>query len=259
MNRHLKAILAAVVVFACAPGVLQAASISVNVAGEMVEVPTYYIPDTSGQGGTFGIGSPTNQQWTHANAEGRITLMGELDPDPSLAFAASVTDFGTPSTFGFIFVLPLAPTVPDPATVFDSLSGSVTNGAADGGVTVTAVPPLGIPVDGDMTDEIQVYTLSDDGGATWKNVGLDAGPTTTIPLMGFESGPYGTFNQGPIAAIFTAGAWTHMRADINFMLSGGGDAFSFNGAKVLTPIPEPSTAILTLIAAALGCCFWRRS
>jgi hypothetical protein len=50
-----------------------------------------------------------------------------------------------------------------------------------------------------------------------------------------------------------------MRADINFMLSGGGDAFSFNGAKVLEPVPEPAAAMLMLIVTVFGCFVRRRS
>jgi hypothetical protein len=37
-----------------------------------------------------------------------------------------------------------------------------------------------------------------------------------------------------------------MRVDLNFGLSGGGDAFSLSGAKVL--VPEPGTMILVLLA-----------
>lgn len=258
MNRLWLSALAAVVLFACAPISLRAAMISVDVGGEKVDVPIHYVPHTDGRpGGSYYIGNPGNSDFVHANSEGRVMLQGELDPDPFEAFAVAVTDFGAPSNFGFVFSLPLAPTVPNPTQVFDSLSGSVTNGSAAGGVTVTALaPPAGIPTDGDGIDEIQVFTLSDDGGVTWKNVGLDAGPTTVVPLGSFASGLYGIFNQGPIATI-AGGPWTNMRADINFGLSGGGDAFSFNGAKELTP--EPSAMLLALIASAFCCCFRPRT
>ena len=258
MKRQLSIVLLAVVVCACALRFSTAATISVNVGGQVVEVPTYYIP-TSG-GGKYGIGvSPTDQEWSWQNAEGKITLMGELDPDPSLGFAASVTDFGAPAHLASHLFCRSRRSYPTLQLSFDSLQGGVTNGGdPDGGVTVTAIPPLGIPVDGDGIPEIQVYTLSDDGGTTWKNVGLDAGPTTFVPLGPFAGGAYGTFNQGPIATI-AGGPWTHMRADINFMLSGGGDAFTFSGNKVLTPIPEPSSALLCLLGAVLGGCVRRRS
>jgi hypothetical protein len=46
-----------------------------------------------------------------------------------------------------------------------------------------------------------------------------------------------------------------MRADVNFSLSGGGDVFTFNGAKTL--IPEPGTLVLVSASLAL-CCLSRR-
>jgi hypothetical protein len=70
--------------------------------------------------------------------------------------------------------MPLAPTFPNPSRVFDAFCGSVTNGPT-GGVSVTAEPPpLGIPVDADGITVMQVYTLSDDSGLTWKNEPQDA-------------------------------------------------------------------------------------
>jgi hypothetical protein len=256
--RRLQFIAFASVLFFFAPFIVRAATINVTIGDHGVEVPTHYVPHGGGRpGGSFVIGQPGNARFIHATSEGRVELEGELDPDPSEAFAIAVTDFGAPSVFGFTFILPLAPVFPNPSTVFDSLSGSVTNGSAAGGVTVTAMaPPAAIPTDGDGIVELQVYTLSDDGGATYKNVGLDAGPTTVVPLGAFASGMYGVFNQGPIPTI-AGGPWTHMRADVNFGLSGGGDAFTFNGAKVL--IPEPAALLMGLSAAALCWLFRPRS
>jgi hypothetical protein len=165
-----------------------------------------------------------------------------------------VKDLGNPSTFVFTFVMPLAPQVTNPSLVFDSFTGGVTNGPANGDVTVTAVlPPPGIGQDGDGNLEMQVFSLSDDGGVTWKNVGLDQGPTTVIPLPGNNSGFYGAYNQGYIPTI-AGGPWTHMRADVSFQLSGFGDIFTFSGAKVL--VPEPASLILTMLAFGSLC--WLR-
>jgi hypothetical protein len=236
----------------CASAVGRAATISVSIDGVAQSVPNYYVPNEDGDGGKYYIGTPDGADFSWATTKGRISLGGALDPDPSLSFNGAVTDFGAPSNFSFSFILPLAPLVSNPSFVFDSLAGSVTNGAAAGGVTVTALaPPAGIPVDGDGIAEIQVFTLSDDGGATWKNVGLDAGPTTFVPLGSFLSGLYGAYNQGFIPTI-AGGPWTHMRADVNFRLSGGNDTFAFTGVKVLTP--EPGTLLLALLAlgVALG-------
>jgi hypothetical protein len=165
-------------------------------------------------------------------------------------------DFGAPSTFSYTFILPLAPLVSNPSTVSDSFSGSVTNGMTAGGVTVTALaPPAGIPEDADGITEMQVYTLSDDGGSTWKNVGLDVGTTEVVsPLGSFASAPTTAYNLGPIATIPHAPnmPWTHMRADVNFRLTGGGDVFTFNGAKVL--VPEPGTLLGALLLISVSYC-----
>jgi hypothetical protein len=205
-------------------------------------------------GGEWRVGAPGNEQFTHETAQGRIQLVGALDPDPMITFGAAVTDIGAASPFSFTFILPLAPLVNNPSVVKDSFSGSVTN-AGGSGVTVTALaPPAGIPVDADGVTEVEVFTLSDDGGVTWKNVGLDLMPTTVVPLPVGNSGLTGDFNEGPLATI-AGGPWTHMRADVNFRLTGGGDIFTFNGAKRL--IPEPGTLALLLMSMAT-CCFFRR-
>jgi hypothetical protein len=232
----------------CVEWSVQAATITVSIHNETpVVVPVHFA------GGEWRIGTPGNEQFTHQTADGRIQLVGALDPDPTIDFGAAVADFGTPSPFSFTFILPLVPPWPNPSEVKDSFSGSVTN-AAGSGVTVTALPPpVGIPVDGDGVTEVEVYTLSDDGGVTWQNVGLDLMPTTVVPLPVGDSGLTGAFNEGPIPTI-AGGPWTHMRADINFSLTGGGDIFTFNGNKTL--IPEPST--IALLALALGACGFRR-
>jgi hypothetical protein len=228
----------------------RASTITLSIHNETpVLVPVHFA------GGEWRVGTPGNEQFTHQTAQGRVQLVGALDPDPMITFGAAVTDFGAASPFSFTFILPLVPPYSSPAAVVkDSFSGSVTNNAG-GGVTVTALaPPPGIPVDGDGTTEVEVYTLSDDGGVTWKNVGLDLMPTTSVPLPVGNSGLTGAFNEGPIPVI-AGGPWTHMRADVNFSLTGGGDVFTFNGAKTL--IPEPGTLVLVLASLA-ACCFSRR-
>jgi hypothetical protein len=233
------------------------ASVTISIDGSSVNVPL--------QEGTKPNGEPIyfinseEDPFTYETDNGRVVLGGALDPDPSIVFGSVAFDFGAPSIFGLTLILPLAPPYSNPSFVRDSFSGSVTNGPppqADGGVTVTALAPLaGVPVDGDGIVEMEVFTLSDDGGATWENVGLDLGPSATIPLAPGGSGLYGSFNEGPIPTI-PGGPWTHMRADVSFSLSGGGDIFTFNGAKIL--VPEPSSLMLSLLAMMVAFGFRRR-
>jgi hypothetical protein len=250
--KRCRVLLALVFLFSVALAKSNAATIEVHIDGASATVPNYEIPAGQPDAGKFVIGTPQEEGFSFATANGEINLNGMLDPDPSILFGGGVIDVGAASSFGITIILPLVPVVSNPSIVFDSVGFGVVNGSAAGGVTVTALaPPAGVPDDGDRITDIQVFTLSDDGGATWKNVGLDAGPTTFVPLAAFAAGPMSFFNQGPIPTI-AGGPWTHMRADLSFMLSGGGDALVFSGAKVL--VPEPGTLPLVVLAlgAALG-------
>jgi hypothetical protein len=228
------------------------ATLTVSIDGASVDVPLRYEYYTNRPGGYYEINHYGDEDWEWTTPAGDSISFSNarLDPDPSLVFGSVAFDFGTPSTFSYTFTLPLAPLFSNPSVVSDSFSGSVTNGTASGGVTVTALPPAPvdlatIPVDGDGDVEMQVYTLSDDFGVTWKNVGLDLGETETVsPLAPFEAGLTTAYSEGPIPTI-AGGPWTHMRADINFGLSGGGDSFAFSGIKILSP--EPSTLLLALL------------
>jgi hypothetical protein len=244
----------------CASANVEAASINISIDDDSTSVPLTEVPKTDGPGSKFIIGNSEEESFTYETANGRVVLGGVLDPDPSIFFGSVAFDFGTPSSFGLSFVLPLTSAISNPSNVFDSFSGSVTNGPApqsDGGVKVEALPPpANIPVDNDGVTEIEVFTLSADNGLNWTNVGLDLGPTTTVPLPAGNSGLYGNYNEGPIATV-AGGPWTDMRADINFKLSGNGDIFTFNGSKVL--VPEPGTVLLALLSIATPGLLSRRS
>jgi hypothetical protein len=226
--------------------------------GETQSIPVAWVADAGRKsGGIFLIGG-SEDGFEYNDGENAISIAGGLDPDPVMAFGGAVFDFGAPSTFSFTFIMPLSPLVPNPSLVFDSFSGSVVNGPTAGNVTVTALaPPFGpVDPDGDGDLEIQVYSLSDDGGATWKNVGLDAGPTMVFPLGASNADVYPTINQGFVANPALGGPWTHMRADINFGLSGGGDIFTFSGRKVL--VPEPGTLCILALGLVAGALVRRR-
>jgi hypothetical protein len=171
-----------------------------------------------------------------------------LDPDPAITYGIAVLDFGAPSTFGFVFSQPIAP-FGAPGVVDASLSGSTTNGGGfPGPVTITpGAPPLGIPTDGDLAPEIQVYTLSTNGGVTFLNAGLDLGPAFTSNAA-LISDTYGPFSGGPVLGPAPVGTYNVMRLDLNFSLSGGGDAFTVNGSGTL--VPEPTSAALYALALA---------
>jgi hypothetical protein len=189
------------------------------------------------------VEDPNTGEWFVENyfwsgAEGQITLNAAMDPDPQIVYAASVIDFGAPSIFGFVFAMPIVPTAAPGIATHDH-SSSTTDGGG-GGTPVTALAPPGIiPVDGDATPEIAVYTLSQNGGVTFLNAGMDLSPSF---VGGVSGGVQGPFAEGPIAGPAGAGFYNFMRVDVNFSMTGGSDAYTFNGKATI--VPEPTTAAL---------------
>jgi hypothetical protein len=245
----------------------QAASILMSMTTESTgvtstaEAEVYY--ENYGYGeGIWHIGYPEDDPRYDPNkpgydwetAEGTVHLEGWLDPDPQMFLVGAVTDLGAPSNFSFVFTMALTPNVENPSTVQDGFSGSLANSNANNAISVTALPPpAGIPADADGVTEIQVYTLSNNGGTSWQNVGLDQGPSVSLTPGPLTATVYGPYNEGPIPTIASANPWTHMRADVNFRLSGGGDSFAFTGVKFL--VPEPGTFVLAMLSfgAICGC------
>ncbi len=172
-----------------------------------------------------------------------ITLNAFMDPDPQIIYAASVIDFGTPSTFGFIFSQGIVATAA-PGTASHSHSSSTTDGGTGSlcptalgpsVLCVTAVaPPAGLPVDTDGIPEIAVYTLSTNGGVTFLNAGLDLSPSFTT---GAGSAVQGPFNPASVAGPAGSGSYDVMRVDVNFSMSGGNDTYTFNGTATIVPEP----------------------
>jgi hypothetical protein len=179
-----------------------------------------------------------------------ISLSVFMKFDPQILYAGSVIDFGTPSTFGFIFSQGIALTTA-PGTASHTYSASATDGTPgpSGAMTVTPVaPPAGIPVDSDGTPEVSVYTLSTNGGTTFLNAELDLGP---LLVVGGTSATHGPFNPASVAGPAGSGSYDVMRVDVNFSLTGGNDAYTFNGEANI--VPEPGlVATLALGFAALA-------
>ncbi len=192
------------------------------------------------------------EQFVHEKpGEWKVTLNALLDPDPEILYAASVIDFGAPSSFGFLFSQAIVPTTA-PGIVSHTHSSSTTDGGGGAGTPVTALPPPAIiPTDG-APDEIAVYTLSTNGGASFLNAGMDLSPSFVGAAPSDTQGP---FSEGPSAGPALAGAYNLMRVDLNFGMDGNGDIYTFNGRA--TVIPEPSTIALLLVAGLL--LFVRRS
>lgn len=176
------------------------------------------------------------------NGDGfRAVVTGVLDPDPSIAYGITVTDFGAPSTFTFTFTTPIVPTA---GVVTGSVSGGLTD-VTGNGVSITPSVALGDP-DGDTIAELQVNEVGVGGPPVFTNMGVDVGGAMSFgPGVPGANHVYGPFTTGPIAG--PAGVWTSLQSRVEFTLSGGGDIASLTGFASI--VPEPSTMALSAIAA----------
>lgn len=222
-------------------GVLGASATAV-VDGQQFDIPV-----------TFDDGSQTYQFELNITTEGGDTVTGggELDPDPDIAYGVAVTDFGAPSSFSFVFSVPLVTPLSPQIDVDASIAGGITDFTGDG----AWINPSLADLDGDGFAEVQTADL--DGG----NMGVDVGPAAL-----YGPGPPGAnhtyqHSDGPRVGP-GGGPYNTLSLSLSFGLSGGGDIFSVTGfAQALQGprIPEPSSMALVLVGLGLAVAVWRRS
>jgi len=150
-----------------------------------------------------------------------------FNADPFVLLALGVINgSASPQTFNFTAVVPVAPVGPG-LTLNGSISGSLTDGAADGASLVDT----GAPIYAAIIDGAPVRTLLDPPQAF---------STTT-------STTFGPAAFGPEVFAGSAGAFIAMQ--IQFTLSPG-DAASFSSVFDVVPVPEPGT--LMLVASGIA-------
>lgn len=166
-----------------------------------------------------------------------LAVAFDPDPDPEIFHTGNVFDIGAANTFGFVIQQGIVPHAA-PGVVHDQV-GSFTDGG-NGSVPVSYVaPPVGISQDASL-DELFIYSLSNNGGASWQNAGIDlVAGFIGIPTAG-SSGTRPTEEEAGGSP--GAGPFDAMRLDVNFGLEGSNDRYTWNGAAVV--IPEPSTLVL---------------
>lgn len=150
-----------------------------------------------------------------------ITLSGQLNPDPSIAYGLAVTDFGAPSDFLFVFGVPIVPTG-SPNAVDASIVGGVTDLTGDG-ASITPTPG----------SSLQIAEV----GIPLTSMGVDVGPAAD-----FDPGPAGSFHvYGPFASGPALGPgpgpWTSLQVTTGFGLSGGGDVLALTGFAQIVEVP----------------------
>ena len=233
LSRGLGSALLALLVTALAGGANALATASLSVNGE---TPIAITLQTDGKVWYALDEVITGDDWS-------VEIDVVLDPDPSITYGLAVqNNSGGALSFSFLFSQNITPTSA-PGFVNTSYSASTTNGGGGAGtVTITpAAPPFGTPEDGDATTETAVFNLSNDGGGTLFNAGIDLGQAfSSNPALTSDTAP--PENSPVIAGPLGAGTYDFMQLDVNFTLSGGGDIATLNGSARV--VPEPGTAAL---------------
>ncbi len=168
---------------------------------------------------------------TVGNGKGKVTISGSADADPAIAYGIAVVDFGAPSTFGFLFSIPiLAGELPaSPTSVNSSLVGGLTDFTGDG-VSIAPVGPATLLQDNYLTD-LPAFVWSVGPGAAF-----GAGPAGSF----YGYGPY-AFGPAPGPLGPFGGS---LVTTLDFSLSGGNDIAALTGYCAINPVPVPPTLLL---------------
>jgi hypothetical protein len=165
----------------------------------------------------------------------------------TIMFTGVFIDEGQPSTISLTLTASILPPINGPTVVSASLTGTLTDATGNGvSITPTVADSSG---DADGVAEILLALAGD--GVSFVNLGVDVGPASST------EGAYGPFTAGPQAG--PAGSFTFLRAQLSFMLSGGGDSASLTGVVTIEPAPVvPLPAAVWLLVAGLPLAMLRR-
>ena len=165
---------------------------------------------------------------------GMVTISGSADADPAIAYGIAVVDFGAPSTFGFLFSIPIVlPALP--TTVGSSLVGGLTDFSGDG-VSIAPVAPAVLLQDNSLTGNPFVWSVG-------PGAAFGPGPAGAL----YNYGPF-TFGPAPGPAGPYNGLFT---TNLTFGLSGGGDVAALTGFCEINPAPVPEPSTLFLLGSGL--------
>jgi hypothetical protein len=173
----------------------------------------------------------------YITSEGSITISGGGNLDPIQAFAASVVDFGAPTTFSFTFSAPIV--LPNPGgfvTITGDISGSFSEGTApaNGGSVTQVLGTLGI---GEW-DVNGAYVLGNGGSNTYL---VSGGLVQSYPIPPQASLLFDCSTTG-------SGTCDTFSTRISFTGGGGGDGYAFTTTGTINNVPEPGAGALVGLA-----------
>jgi hypothetical protein len=188
--------------------------------------------------GTTGTTATASNPWASVFS---FTAAANVDPFMTYGFTVK-NNTATTQTYTFSMGEALVPTVSGPYNIHADVSGSIVNGT---GSNVTITPALA-DEDGDTIPELQVLRLSNDGGLTFVNAGVDVGQADSA----LTSKPYGLYLQDKSGS----GTFDYWAIETKFTLTPGKDVASLAGYVEISPVPEPVSS--SLMIAGLGLIAW---
>ena len=174
-----------------------------------------------------------------------FTAAANVDPFMTYGFTVK-NNTATTQTYTFSMGEALVPAVAGAYNIHADVSGSIVNGTGSN----VSITPAFADQDGDTIAELQVLRLSNDGGLTFVNAGVDVGQADSA----LASKPYGLYLQDKSGS----GSFDYWAIETKFTLTPGKDVASLAGYVEISPVPEPVSATLMLAGLGLIGCMVRR-
>ena len=157
-----------------------------------------------------------------------VRLQGAADIDPFVIFALSVTDSDVPSTFDFVFVVPVSPVFTGNVQVHSTL-----------GITLTSPQGITSSIAPDLFPTIMISNI----GACAAGVDIGDGyssPPQSSTVRSFDA-------TGVVPA--SVGCDSSLIVEVSFQGSGSGAQYGLTGLFEATAIPEPGSLVILSVGA----------
>ncbi len=185
---------------------------------------------TMANGNTGTAASNPDTPW---RASVTFAAMGNVDPEMSYGFIAK-NNTNTTQTYTVSYGESIVPEINGAYALHADISGSVTNPAGTGSVSLSNVPGFG---------KVQAVRLSGDGGLTFVNAGVNVGNPYASGTVGSQ--PYGNDSADTTGI----GHYNYWEFATQFQLSAK-DTAVLTGYAEISAVPEPASWVLPVLALA---------